>query len=74
VSPLESKVAVIRTTASLIAATALAGCGHDVYRRANTTDTQYIQDENACSNYAEAQPPIETSGPWENSLARARRA
>ena len=48
----------LRLAASLlIAATALAGCGHDVYRRANTTDTQYIRDENACSNYAEAQPP-----------------
>ncbi|HZQ41592.1 MAG TPA: hypothetical protein VFA87_12380 [Rhizomicrobium sp.] len=36
--------------------TALAGCGHDVYEKANTTDTQYVQDENACFTYADQQP------------------
>ncbi|HXR94844.1 MAG TPA: hypothetical protein VN718_03140 [Rhizomicrobium sp.] len=50
-----------RTTAllfiSVIAATTLAGCGHDVYEKGNTTDTQYIQDENACFAYADQQPP-----------------
>ena len=36
---------------------ALSGCGHDVYKRADTTDTQYIQDENACFAQADQQLP-----------------
>ena len=43
-------------TVILLAATALSGCGHDVYERAGTTDTQYIADENACFAYADRQP------------------
>jgi hypothetical protein len=43
--------------ALLVAATMLAGCGHDVYERADTTDTQYIRDENACFDYADKQSP-----------------
>jgi hypothetical protein len=46
-----------RVITMLIMATALAGCGHDVYQRTNTTQAQYIQDENSCFNYAEKQPP-----------------
>jgi len=41
----------------LIVAPMLAGCGHYVYEKPNTTDAQYIQDENACFAYAEQQPP-----------------
>ncbi|MGZ5922845.1 MAG: hypothetical protein ACXWLT_13860 [Rhizomicrobium sp.] len=51
-----------RIMTALVAVIALAGCGHDVYQRANTTDTQYIQDENACFNYAEEQPLAAVGG------------
>ena len=40
----------------LILALALAGCGHDVYEKANTTDAELVQDENSCFGYAEMQP------------------
>jgi hypothetical protein len=46
-----------RVIGILIVAPMLAGCGHDVYEKANTTDTQYVQDENACFAYADQQPP-----------------
>jgi hypothetical protein len=43
--------------AILIMAIPLAGCGHDVYQRADTSQAQYIQDENDCFASAEQQPP-----------------
>lgn len=65
----------IRTIMALIVVTAIAGCGHDVYRRANTTDTQYIQDENSCMSYAEAQPPAVTGpapGAYQSNIEKQR--
>jgi hypothetical protein len=46
-----------RSLTFLILATALAGCGHDVYKKPNTTDIQYVQDENTCFANADQQPP-----------------
>lgn len=65
----------IRMMASFIVATALAGCGHDVYARANTTDTQYIQDQNACFAYADKQPYAALGGKeaYEQNIAKERR-
>lgn len=59
----------------LISATAVAGCGHDVYQRDNTTDTQYIQDENACFAYADQQPPAAVgyvNGGYQMNLEKKR--
>ena len=53
-----------RSMAMLVVATALAGCGHDVYRRDNTTQAQYIQDEEACWTYADKQPPAALGGDY----------
>jgi len=61
--------------AILIAAAALCGCGHDVYERPATTDTQYIQDWNACYAHAESQPyaALGGNGAYESNLAKERR-
>jgi hypothetical protein len=58
-----------------IVAAGLAGCGHDVYERANTTDTEYIQDENACFADAERQPPAAVgyiNGGYQMNLEKRR--
>lgn len=64
-----------RSMAVLIVATALAGCGHDVYERADTTDTQYIRDENSCFDYADKQPYAALGGDhaYEQNIAKERR-
>jgi hypothetical protein len=46
-----------RNMVILAFATALAGCGHDVYEKPNTTQAQYIQDEDSCFAYADQEPP-----------------
>ncbi len=61
----------------MLLAAALSGCGHDVYTRANTTDTQYIADENACFAYGEGQPPAVLGGgpddhAYETNVAKVR--
>ena len=67
-----------RVLVILIAATALSGCGHDVYLRDGTTDTQFIADENACFANAEGQPPAVLGGggphdhAYETNIAKAR--
>lgn len=58
--------------ALLLAATALSGCGHDVYARGGTTDTQYIQDENACFAYADKQPYAAIGGEGAHSANVAK--
>jgi hypothetical protein len=62
------KCALIRITVILVAADALAGCGHDVYQRTGTTQAQYIQDEESCWAYAENQPPAALGGNQAYSL------
>ena len=64
-----------RAIAILLAASALSGCGHDVYSRAGTTDTQYIADENACFAYAEKQPYAALGGDsaYQSNIAKERR-
>jgi hypothetical protein len=61
-----------RMMALLIAATALAGCGHDVYRKSDTTQAQYIRDEESCWTYAEAQPVAALGGDQAYSLNIAK--
>ena len=65
-----------RGIATLLTATALSGCGHDVYRRADTTDTQYIADENACFAEAENERPAVTGyaeGGLQQNIAKERK-
>ena len=64
-----------RLTAALIVAAALSGCGHDVYERAGTTDTQYIADENACFAYADKQPYVALGGEgaYQSNIVRERK-
>jgi len=60
----------------LILAAALSACGHDVYSRADTTDTQYIADENACFAEAEKQPPAVAGyaeGGLQQNIAKERK-
>jgi hypothetical protein len=58
-----------------MAATLLSGCGHDVYRRADTTDTQYTRDENACFDEAEKQPYAALGGEhaYSQNIAKERK-
>ena len=65
-----------RVLAILLAATALSGCGHDVYSRAGTTDTQYITDANACFALADKQTPAVTGyaeGGLQQNIAKERK-
>lgn len=58
----------------LLTAAMLSGCGHDVYSRADTTDAQYIADENACFAYAEQQPYAALGGEnaYQQNIAKER--
>jgi hypothetical protein len=64
-----------RALTILIAVTGLSGCGHDVYRRADTTDTQYIRDENTCFDEAEEQPYAALGGEhaYSQNIAKQRK-
>src|SRR5579862_7432589 len=64
-----------RSALLFLAVAVLAGCGHDVYRRPNTTDTQYIQDENACYDFAEKQPYAALGGDhaYSQNIAKERK-